>query len=166
MAAQFSLTNVPLAAPAQVVDRAGDQLLAGAGLALDQHRRVGRRDDLDLLQHLPERRALADDLVEVVLGPNLVFEVQLLGAQLLLQLRDFSKRQPVLDRDGNLLRHLTEQLHIVCRKGVRTFAAEVQRPQRTIAREDRHAADGLVTLSDDAFRDLSNPPRASRDPFG
>ena len=88
MAAQFSLTNVRAAPPAQVVDRARDQFLAGARLALNQHRRIGRRDDLDLLQHLPERRALADDLLEVVLGADLVFEVELLGAQLLLQLRD------------------------------------------------------------------------------
>ena len=154
IAAQFNLTNVRAAPPAQVVDRARDQFLAGARLALDQHRRVGRRDDLDLLQHLPERRALADDLVEVVLRANLVFEVQLFGAQLLLQLRDLSKRQPVLHGDRYLLRHLTQQLHIVRREGVRPFAAEVQRPERAIAREDRHAADGLVPLSDDAFGNL------------
>src|SRR5678815_4391417 len=35
-----------------VVDLARDQLLAGAGLAGDQHRDVGRRDLLDLAEHL------------------------------------------------------------------------------------------------------------------
>ena len=39
-----------------VVDLARDQLLAGAGLAGDQHRDVGRRDLLDLAEHLLHRR--------------------------------------------------------------------------------------------------------------
>ena len=76
------------AAAAQVVNRAGDQLLAGAGFAVNEHGRIGRRDGLDLLQHLPERRALADDLLEVELGADLVFEVELLLGQLLFQLGD------------------------------------------------------------------------------
>ena len=45
----------------EVVDRLGDQLLAGAALALDQHRARHRRHLLDLDQHLLDRRALADD---------------------------------------------------------------------------------------------------------
>ena len=39
----------PFAALAGKVDGAGDQLLAGAAFAADQHRRVGRRDPADLL---------------------------------------------------------------------------------------------------------------------
>ena len=38
----------PVAAAARLVDRARHQLLAGAGLAGDQHRRIGWRDQLDL----------------------------------------------------------------------------------------------------------------------
>ena len=106
------------------MNRAGDQLLAGAGLALNQDRRIGRRDDLDLLQHLPERRALADDLLEVVLGADLVLEIQLLRVELLLQLGNLLEREPVLHRDGDLLGHLTQQLHIVRRKGRRARAAD------------------------------------------
>ena len=41
--------------------RLGDQLLAGAALALDQHGARDRRHLLDLDQHLLDRRALADD---------------------------------------------------------------------------------------------------------
>ena len=103
----------PAAAAAQVVDGAGDQLLAGTRLPLDEHGGVGRRDDLDLLQHLLQRRALADDLLEVVLGPDLLFEVQLLGGQLFLQLGNLPVRQRVLHRDGDLLRYLTQQLDVV-----------------------------------------------------
>ena len=39
----------------------GDHLLAGAGLARDQHVRVGRRDPRDQIHHAPEFRTLADD---------------------------------------------------------------------------------------------------------
>ena len=46
------------------VNRAGDDLLAGAALAQDQHRGVGLGHVLDQLQHLPHRRAVADDLVD------------------------------------------------------------------------------------------------------
>ena len=111
------------ATAAQVVDRAGDQLLAGPRLALNQDRRVGRRDDLDLLERLLERRALADDLVEVLLGSNFLLEIELLGVQLLLQLRDLPIRQPILDGDGDLLRDLTQQLDVVCVECIRPDAA-------------------------------------------
>ena len=53
-------------ARAVVMDRARDQLLAGAGLALDQHGAVHRRDQLQGLEHLLHRGALADDVVEPV----------------------------------------------------------------------------------------------------
>ena len=54
----------PLAAPQAVaVDRARDELLADAALALQQHGRVGRRRALDRVPDLAERRALADHLM-------------------------------------------------------------------------------------------------------
>ena len=90
MAAQFSLTNVRLRRGLRSWMARAISSLPGAGLAVDQHRGIGGRDGLHLLQHLPERRALADDLLEVVLRADLVFEVELLLAQLVLQFRDLS----------------------------------------------------------------------------
>src|SRR5262249_45439900 len=53
------------AAPrADVVNRARNQFLAGAGFALDEHRALSPRDQFDLFEHRLERRALADDLLE------------------------------------------------------------------------------------------------------
>ena len=49
-----------LGAPAALVDRAGDHFLAGAALALDQHRRIGRRHHVDHFTQLEHRRAVAD----------------------------------------------------------------------------------------------------------
>ena len=51
------------AAQAVAVDRPRDELLADAALALNEHRRVGRRRAADGGHHLLERGALADHLV-------------------------------------------------------------------------------------------------------
>ena len=53
------------AAPrAPLVDLRREQLLAGAGLAEEQHRRVGRRHLLDLIDDATHRGTLADDRVK------------------------------------------------------------------------------------------------------
>ena len=49
------LDERPRSAAAQVVDGSGDELLARAGLSLDEHGRVGRRDNLDLREHVLQR---------------------------------------------------------------------------------------------------------------
>ena len=54
-------------ARAVLVDRLGDQLLARARLALDQHAGVGRRDPLEPLDHVAHLRAVADDALEAEL---------------------------------------------------------------------------------------------------
>src|SRR6266852_7864664 len=51
-------------ARADVVDRMGDELLAGTCFTLDQHSRAGRRDAFDLFEHRFQRRTVADDLLE------------------------------------------------------------------------------------------------------
>ena len=85
------LDEGPLATLTQVVDRASDELLACAGFPLNQRSGVGRRDGLHLLQDALQRCALPDDLLEVVLGADLVFEVELLFGKLLLEVVDLSK---------------------------------------------------------------------------
>ena len=54
-------------ARAVLVDRLGDQFLAGAGLALDQHAGVGRRDPLQPVDDVVHLRAVADDALEAEL---------------------------------------------------------------------------------------------------
>ena len=63
IAAQFTCTNRSRLPQAVAVNRARDQLLADAALALDQHGRVGRRGAADRRHHLLQRRALADHLM-------------------------------------------------------------------------------------------------------
>ncbi len=47
---------------------AGEKLLAGAGFAAQQHRGVGVRDDVDLLEHRADRRTRADDAKQRLLA--------------------------------------------------------------------------------------------------
>ena len=73
-----------LVAPVAVeVDGAGHQLLAGAALARDHDggRAVG--DLADGVEHLDHPAALADDVLEAVLGLELLPEVEVLVAELL-----------------------------------------------------------------------------------
>ena len=98
-----------------VVDRAGHQVLAGARLAEEQHRRVGLGDLLHHLEDPSHRRAGADDLVEGVLPLDLLAQVDVLGAKPLVGLGQSRRQlhvlggQPVglqcpLDVDSQLVR--------------------------------------------------------------
>src|SRR5439155_23001119 len=100
---------------AALVDRPGNELLAGARLAEDEDGGVGRRDHLDLWEHPPQRRALAGYGSE---GPG---EVDLLGEVLGLLLEppsqpvDLHEGSPVDDRDRRLLGDGPEPLELVLR---------------------------------------------------
>ena len=64
---------------AAVVDQARHHLLAGAGLAGDEHRALGFRDELGALNHLLHDAAAADEPVVIELGVTLAEEVLALG---------------------------------------------------------------------------------------
>ena len=70
-----------LDAAAVVVDRARDQLLAGAALARDQHRAVGARDLRHDVEHAAQRAAVADDVLEAVLRAQLALQRAVLGLE-------------------------------------------------------------------------------------
>ena len=59
-------TNGSLGPRRMAMNGPGDQLLAGAAFAGDQHRGIGRRDQRDALEHLLHGRAFAQQLL---LGP-------------------------------------------------------------------------------------------------
>ncbi len=103
MAAQLSLTNVPLAARAQVVEGPGDELLARAGLAADQDGRAGGGDRLNLLEHPAQGGALPDDLAEVVLGAGFLFQVGFLLRELVLESLDLLEGEGILNGEGDLI---------------------------------------------------------------
>ena len=81
------LDEGPVSPRAQVVQGAGDEFLARAGFAANEHRGVGGGDRLDLLQHPAQGGALPDDLAEVVLGADLLLQVGILLGELVLERR-------------------------------------------------------------------------------
>ena len=70
---------------AQLVQGAGDEFLARARLAANEHRGVGGGDGLDLLEHPAQGGTVADDLPEVVLGADLLLQVGILLGELVLE---------------------------------------------------------------------------------
>ena len=136
MAAQLSLTNVRPRRRAEVVEGAGDELLARAGLAADQDGGVGGGDGLDLLEDPAQGGALADDLPEVVLGADLLLQVGLLLGELVLERRDLPEGrldvlegQGVLDGHGHLIGDELQEAHVRRVVGGRLLARRNQRAQ-------------------------------------
>ena len=137
-----------VAARAQPVDRLRDQLLARAGLAADQHGRVGRRRLLDDVVDLPHLGAVADHRAEGALLAQLAAQ-HLDLAQRLVPLDDLRQQDPqpleidrlgqvvvgaFLDRlHGGLDRALGGQDH-----GGRVLALLLERPQQLEAAHLRH----------------------------
>ena len=144
----------PGAAAAQVVDGAGDELLARAGFPLNEHGRVGGRDDLDLAEDVRQRSAGADDFLEVVLAANFVLEVQLLLVELFLELGDLPIGEPILDGNRDLLCDLVEQLDLVPAERVLAEPSDIERAHDAIVRLERNAAERLHTLCEKVLRDL------------
>ena len=78
-AAEVHLDERLADAPAVAVDGLGDQLLAGAALAGDQDRGVGRRDAADQLEDAQHARIAPDQIAEVVARVELVARQRRLG---------------------------------------------------------------------------------------
>src|SRR5262249_15212711 len=85
-----------LTTSAPAVDRPREELLARAGLADQENRRVRPRHVLDGVEGREKRRAVAHDLLEVVLGADLLLEIEVLGLQAILQRLDFGERRAEL----------------------------------------------------------------------
>ena len=86
-----------LAARARLMDRARDHFLAGAGLAVDQDRRRGRRHGFDQLKQRAHARAAADHRAE----PEPLIE-------LLAQIRVLVLQPPLLERRVQHVQQLLE----------------------------------------------------------
>ena len=105
-----------------VMDRAGDQLLAGAGFAADQAGRVALGDLLHHVEDALQRLARADDLVELVDVLLGVAEV----VELVLHALHFER---LLDLDLHLL-DLERLLHVVERADLHRFDGGGHRAER------------------------------------
>ncbi len=89
---------------------ASDHLLAGTRFALDEDRRVRRCNNSNALEHSFQPWTVSNDLFEIMLNPDFIFQVELLFRQPLLGLRYLSIFQSVFYRDGDLVRYLSEKI--------------------------------------------------------
>ena len=112
----------PVGARAERVQAAREQLLAGAALAFEQHRRVGGRGAVQLLQHLAERRVLADDPRRAAPLGQLLLQQDVLGQHAPLRDGALHHQQQVIgiDRLGEKVRRpLVHRGHGVLNAAVR-----------------------------------------------
>ena len=91
--AAVHLHQRPVAARTAVVQGAGDQLLAGAGLAVDQDRSVARRHARHLVEQLAQPWIAADDLVDVVLAADFFLQIDVLRLKPVAQALQFLHRR-------------------------------------------------------------------------
>ena len=132
------------AAAAHLVNGAGHELLSRACFAQYQNGCIGRRDYLNAFQNGLESRPLADHVAVVVVEPDLVLQVKLLGSEPLLYLLELPVRQGVFHGDGNLSCHLHQKIDIFVRPNVAGSSGEFERPERSIAGDQRNRAGGLA----------------------
>src|SRR5438094_2931179 len=129
----IDLDEGSLAAAASVVDGARDQFLSRAGLAEDEHGRVGRRDGLHLLEDVSERAALADDFPERVLGADLALEVDALLGEPFRELGDLPECERVGDRHRHLAGDRLDHRDRRWREGIGLNVAHGQRAEPAVA---------------------------------
>src|SRR5207302_11207651 len=91
------------AAPAEIMDSPGQQLLAGARLAMNENRAVGRAHRLDLLERPAQRRALPHDSPEFWLTRTFVAAIHLAGGMARLEIGILGNSFEVFDCGADLL---------------------------------------------------------------
>ena len=99
-------------ARAVLVDGAGDEFLARAALAVDEHCGIGGRDELDLLQHLLQSRTVPDDVVRAKGCCDFLAQIKILQFEPFLERRDLLERPGVGDAHRRMISEDTQPLEI------------------------------------------------------
>src|SRR5690606_9928376 len=133
---------------APAMDSLRDQLFAGAGFALDQDGRVGRRDATHQLQRLVHHAAAADDVLHAARALYLPAQTGILELKPLFQLLYFPQRapQPIFglapQRDVPEHHHGSHELATVVDRGARVLygeAAAILAPEHLVDDVSHHA---------------------------
>ena len=142
IAAQLMATNAPARRGRELVDRAGEELLARAALALEQDRRVGRRDALRFRAHGADRGRLSDDRRHRL---RLGFGEE----------QRFARARPALDRPRD---EQPQQIGID-RLGDEVFGAALHRLDRRLDRAERRHHDAPEASGPGRWRRPARPGR-------
>ena len=132
-----------LFARAEIVNGAGDDLLAGAGFAEDENGAAGGRDEFDLREDFADRGALADDFLEIECAANFFLEIKLFFGELGLERVDLFEGERVFDGDGDLRGDLLDELDVGGSENVDAAAGEIERAEGAAAIRKRDATDDL-----------------------
>ena len=111
----MSATNGPARRVSAACKCLRDQLLAGAGLALDQDRRADRPDLLDQVEELADLRALGNHRVKMIVAAHLL-------AQLLELVDELAAIEDALDQEPEMIG--------LVRLGHEIVGPRLHRPQR------------------------------------
>ena len=122
----------------------GHELFSGAGFAEYQNSCIGGRDDLNAFQDGLKGCPLTDHIAVVVIEPDFVFEVKLLGSEPLLDVLELPVCQSVFHGDGNLSCDLHQKIDIFIRPNVARGPGEFERTERAIAGDQRNRAGRLA----------------------
>ena len=149
MAAQFTLTKLPLLRLLNLVNGAGHEFLSGAGFAQYQNSCIGGRDYLNAFQNGLEGCPLTDHVAVVVIEPDFVLQIKLLGSEPLLHLLELAVCKGVFHGDGNLSCHLHQKIDVFIRPNVAGGSGDFERPQRAIAGDQRNRAGRFAAQLDE-----------------
>src|SRR6266481_7547873 len=138
-------------ARAQIVNCAGDHFFASTRLALYEDRRIRRRNDSNALEHSFQRLTISNDLFEIVLKTDLVFQVERLLRQPIPGLRYLLVVQSILYADGYLRRYLCKEPDVSLAEGILLPSAKSQKAKNAIAADKWHKTAGLKALGDSRF---------------
>src|SRR5258708_2395934 len=125
-------------ASAQIVNCAGDHFFASTRLALYEDCRIRRRNDSHALEYSFQRLTISNDFFEIVLKPDLVFQVERLLRQPIPGLRYLLIVQSILYTDGYLRRYLCKEPDVGVAEGILLPSAKSQKAKDAIPADKWH----------------------------
>src|ERR1700675_1241537 len=135
----------------QVVNGASDHFFAGTRLALDEDRRIRRRDDSNALEHSFQRLTISNDLFEIVLKPDFIFQVERLFRQPIPSHRYLLIVQCILYADAYLRCYLCKEPDVSLTEGILLSSAKSQEPKKAIPADKWHETTSLKAFGDSWF---------------
>ena len=157
MEAQLTRTKVWLLARAQIVNCPRQQFLSRTSLPQNQDRGVSGGHGFDLFQNSPDGFAMADDLLKIELGFQLIFQILLLLASWSLSSEICWNAMALPIAMATCPAIWVSMAHIVFGKVSRTPAEYIQRSQHAFPSNQRNPAARLQRLMSKLGRRFERP---------
>src|SRR4029077_18109468 len=119
-------------AGAQIVNSASDHFFAGTRLALNEDRRIRRRNDSNAFEHSFQPLTVSNNLPEIVLQPDFVFEVECRLRQSVPGFRHLFIFQSILYADSDLGSYLCQEPYVILAESILLPSTESQKTNAMI----------------------------------